>query len=284
MARGRKGTEYYMTEIPDLSISFDFEAFDRSIRGHGCRLIHFQSMRCPVGMVDLDDNRRPHSDHAGCSNGFIYREMGQITALFTSNSTHQDSKDIGFVDSSSVTVTFPRGYDNSDLAFYPAQFDRFYIAEDNIVVPTWEVCKANGTGVDRLNFPVVSVERLVDNRGQDYKEGDDFTVCGGKINWTTSGLRPAPDLETGNGGIVSVRYLYRPYFYLARAIHELRIAQVDDPMTAERRLVRMPQMAVLNREWMFRNEAQDSESRTPNSSRQAPPPPDGGIGGEFGPR
>lgn len=289
MARdGRKPIESMAIEQRDAEVSFDAEAFDAAIRSHGVQLVHYVALRCPVGMTDLDDNRRPHEDHAGCSNGFIYFKAGCVRALMIGNQNKQDLRDIGFVDGASATSSFPRTYDDSDKQFYVAPFDRFYLNEESITVPTWQLARANESGTERLAFPAVCVDQLVDNRGDLYKENEDFQVKDGQIQWIPGGKRPMDDLETGRGAVISVRYRYRPFWYCARLLHEIRVAQVESALDSTRTLIRMPQQALLNREFLFLNESHDDQARRdpkrpgsgPDSPRQTPEPEDGG----FGPR
>lgn len=288
----RKPVEHFVTDLPAVAIGFDVEAFDAAIRNQGVKLVHYRALRCPVGMTDIDDNRRPHEDHSGCSNGFLYRKVGTITGLLIGNGNDPQLRDVGFVDGASFTSTFPREYDDACVPakpFYMAPFDRFYLDEEAITVPTWQLVRANESGLDKLNFPAVEVEELVDNRGDIYEDGRDFEVADtGHIVWLPSGRRPAPDLETGRGAVFSIRYRYRPFWYVARMLHEIRISQIDNPMTNERKLVRMQQQALLNREFLFLNEANDDMARDPRapqkqpgqSPRQQQAPEDGG----FGPR
>ena len=274
MAKNNRGPmQFYQAEIPAISIGFDTDAFNAAIRSHGCRLIHQEALRCPVGMISLDDSRRDHPHHENCSNGFLFEDKGYITALMTSNSSRQDSKDVGFVDSATMAATFPQTYDCSESQFSPAVFDRFYLAEEAITVVTWELQQVNGSGMERLNFPIVCVDRLVDFRGQVYKQGDDFTIIKGQVSWVEGAHHPEV------GAVFSIRYRYRPYWYLSSFGHEIRTANVDNPMTTERTVVRMPIQASLKREWLFKNEEQDSESKNPNSPRQESSPDDGGFGG-----
>lgn len=286
MAR-RSPVESVNIDHREVQVSFDAEAFDQAIRSHGVQLVHYVSLRCPVGMTDLGDNRRPHVDHAGCSNGFLYIKAGCIRALMIGNQNKQDLRDVGFVDGASATSTFPRQYEDG-TDFYLAPFDRFYLNEESITVPTWQLSRSNETGTERLAFPAVFVERLVDARGDSYQEGQDFCLREGQISWLPSGRRPMPDLETGRGSVLSVRYRYRPFWYCARLLHEIRVAQVESTVNEERTLIRMPQQALLNREFLFLNESHDDQARRdprnkdsgPESPRQAPEPEDGG----FGPR
>lgn len=280
--------ENYVTSLPAVAIDFDVEAFDSAIRSQGVKLVHYKALRCPVGMTDLGDNRRPHEDHSGCSNGFLYKKAGHVTGLLIGNGNDPQLRDIGFIDGASFTSTFPRHYDDTcepSKAFYMAPYDRFYLDEEAITVPTWQLVKANESGLDKLAFPAVDVEELVDARGDSYEEGRDFRICEGQILWLPNGRRPMTDLETGRGSIFSIRYHYRPFWYVARLLHEIRVTQVGNPMTNERKLVRMQQQCLLHREFLFLNESNDDMARDPRnpdkpSPRQQQAPEDGG----FGPR
>jgi len=290
MASGRKPVDHYITDLPTVAIGFDVEAFDDAIRNQGVRLIHFRAIRCPVGMTDIGDNRRPHPDHSGCSNGFLYERAGSVTALLIGNGNNPSLRDIGFVDGASFTSTFPRQYDDPCVPpkpFYMAPFDRFYLDEEDITVSTWQLVKSNPSGLDKLSFPAVEVERLVDARGESYEQCQDFEIEAGQIRWKPGGRRPGEDVETGRGVIYSIRFRYRPFWYCARMMHEIRVSQQDNQMTGERKLVRMQQQCLLNREYLFLNESNDDLALDPRTStskagspRQQHAPEDGG----FGPR
>lgn len=265
-------------DLPRTAIDFDEDSFQAMIHSQGVQLVHFAAQPCPVGKIDIGDNRRPHDDHEGCSNGYIYTKVGTITALFTNQGNTQALRELGFVDGASVVVTFPLGYDDTDAEFAPAQFDRFYLKEEAIVEPMWEYVRTNETGMERLSFPVVRfLLPIVDWRGERYHQNIDFTIDGkGQIVWGQR--RPVQDnLAERNGAVVSCRYMYRPYWLLARKMHDIRVAQKEDFMTSERKLIRMPVEALLNREFLYLNQSQDSESLNPDKSRQGHGPDDGGF-------
>lgn len=277
MAKGP--VEHLQTQIPSFAVDFDVEAFDNLIRTQGVRLVHYRALRCPVGMTDIGDNRRPHEDHAGCSNGFIYNKAGVVTASLLGNGNELRGTDVGFVDGASATATFPVEYDQSctsETGVYVAPFDRFYLDEEAIVVPTWQLVKASDTGLDRLQFPAVQVDYMLDNRGKQYECGIDFTLKNGMIVWQP-GHAPAADPESGNPAVISIRYRYRPYWYVARMLHEIRVSQLGNPITGERKLVRMQQQVMLNREYLYLNE-QNDPNVDGTAVRQAAAPADGGFG------
>lgn len=294
MSDQRRPVNHITTDIPPTDLSIDFNAFDRAIRSQGVRLVHYRALRCPVGMTDIGDNRRPHPDHSGCSNGFLYFKAGVCTALFTGNSKHKNPAEIGFYDGSTAQVTFPTHYDDSEDAVIVAPFDRFYLEEDAITVPMWQLFLHHETGQDRLKYPVIKVEQLVDSRGEKYNQDQDFVVTDGQIQWL-GGRRPVSELNLGpgagtgtdRGAVCSVRYQYRPFWYCGQVLHEVRVAQVQDPISGTRTLMRMPQSVMLHREYVSLNKQQDQEevavggqAQDSDFLRQVL----GSLNGGFGPR
>ncbi len=281
MARGMTPpAASYPMNLPSQAVSFDPEAFDELIRDQGVEAVHYRSMRCPVGMTDPDDvMRRPHEHHADCSNGFIYTLAGQVTCSFLSNTADVSFKDYGRTDGSMVQVTFPRYYDDKPGVLVDmCSFDRIYLKDESITVTNWHTFAAHVSGKDRLQFPAISVLDLMDAHGKRYHAGVDFEVVGGQIVWA-DGKSPGMDPKTGKGVVCSVRYVYRPFWYVERMLHEVRVAQVEDDY-GNRSLQRMNQQAMLRREVWFEKEQRDAEAPTPNSQRQKPGAPDG----SFGPR
>jgi hypothetical protein len=65
--------------------------------------------------------------------------------------------------------------------------------------------------------------------------------------------------STDRGMVCSVRYLYRPYWYVGAIPHEIRIAQIQNELTGERVVTRMPQACVLHREYVSLNEEQPTD-------------------------
>ena len=266
--------------LPDGTVSFDPEAFNRFLNDQGIRLVHYKALRCPVGMTDVDDNRRPHEDHAGCSNGFIYYKAGIVTAGMSGNGNKTNSSEMGFMEQSYITVTFPQYYDDHPEKHVTiAMFDRFFLDEQEhdarVNVETWHLQTAHQTGLDKLNYPATCVEKLVDFRNEEYKEGVDFVLENGQIKWISQ-HRPGYQMDSGRGAIYSIRYYYRPYWYCAQLLHEIRVAQVET-MTG-RILERMPQQILLAREHTFTNESVDRSAVDSNSARQTQVPKDGGWG------
>lgn len=244
--------------ITPILVSFDLEADDALIRGHGVRFRHFRAVRCPVGMSDIYDNRAPHPDHAGCSNGFLYQDIGLVTAHFSGNSEDTRKIDVGLIDGSSVQASFPRFYDETEDPVMIVPFDRFYLEEPGITVVNWQLFHHNLSGVDKFRYPLESVEHLVDSSGTVYQEGIDFAIKDGIIHWGSK--RPKFDPDTQKGCVCSIRYRYRPYYYCSRLIHEIRVAQRENPVTGERYINRVGQNVILTREYIFEKNQNDSDT------------------------
>lgn len=278
MAKPNPSTSYPM-EFPSDAVSFDPDKFDELIRTQGVDMVHFRAMPCPVGMIDADDARHPNDHHTNCSNGFIYRPFGRVICSFLSNSKESRQLDLGRMDGSTVTVTFPRFYEKEregapDVRVQPVPFDRLYLLDDKIDVPTWERFNISDTGIDKLRFPAVTVDIVIDSDGQLYRPGTDFSVIDGKLNWLP-GHSPSVDPTTKKGRVCSVWYTYRPFWYIQRMVHEVRVSQVENEWTGERQTMRFPQQMILQRELVFENEQRDAKAKS--SKRQAQGPDDRGY-------
>lgn len=248
----------------EQAVTFDIEEFDSFVRSQGIKLVHYRAMPCPVGKVDINDIRRPHEDHEGCSNGFIFIKSGLITCLFQGNTNSYQQLDIGLLDGSTVRCTAPRFYDDTQEEVSITPFDRFYLLDEAIVVPNWELVEAHITGKDRLKFPATSVSDIIDSKGKRYYPSD-YTIEKGQIAWN-QGKGPGFDPYTNKGLIYSTRYFYKPYWYVSRVLHQIRVAQTESLL--ERSVVRLPHEFMLTREYVSMNEDKDPDAKDPNSEKQ----------------
>lgn len=277
-----KPTTVHRQEFPrGEAHSLDPVAFDELIRSQGVQFVHFRSMGCPFGMIDPNDHtRRVHKPHDGCSRGFLYKKMGVITGGFIGNSANVQQQDIGSVEGSRVQVTFARQYDGDPRrTIYVQPFDRFYFAEPSILWPHWERIEHNISGRDRLRFPAVQIDHVIDSRLEEYEAGKDFEIRNGEIHWTgarTPGIDP--DSQDQHGRVMTVWYLFQPYFYVEGLSHQARVTQTEDE-AGERQVTRMPFQATLVREMVFEDEERNEESEEQNERAQRAP-----RDGSFAPR
>lgn len=263
---------------PD-AVFFDVPDFDAAVAEKGVRLIHWRAMRCPVGMVDLRDNRRPLHDHEGCSNGYIYTKAGSVVSLFTGNSQNMKPSEAGILDGAIAMVTLPRHYEqeegcHDDLEeVQVAAFDRFFLDEDNITVTYWQLFEAHASGSERLQFPVVAVQDLIDNKGKRYHVDDDFEITErGFIKWL-------PNRAPEAGAPCAIRYTHQPFWYVDDHGHQIRVTRATDPQTGKHSTVRMHTQLRLSREFVGLTAQQDPDTLH-EPERQAP----AAATLDFGPR
>lgn len=272
----------YDIVLPREDVSFDVEAFDSLVRSHGVTLEHYAATFCPIGIQDMDD-MRSHVNHSECSNGMMYEKVGEVEGWIHSNSSNPTWEPAGIQDGSSVYLTLPRHYDKRfdghacECPIVVQHYDRWYIKDLQVTVVNGQRFEHSQTDIDRLAYPVVGVLSLIDNLGKKYSQGVDFEVKDGLIYWL-AGKSPGYDTTVGKGRICSVRYTYRPYYYVQQLLHEIRVAKDVNPMTGDVSLLRMPYQILLKREYAFENE--ERVAREKSSDRDVPAPRDGG----FGPR
>lgn len=263
------------------AVRFYVEDFDNLIEEQGMVFTHFRAMPCPVGRTDRFDIRKGHEDHAGCSNGFLFKYAGEVVGAATGNSRSKSLIDVGLTNTSSMQVTLARHYFNQpEEEIIVAPFDRFYMKENNATVCHAQLFEANVSGLDRLQFPATDVEHLIDSNGKSYDMLKDFSIYKGQIKWIGND-RPAMDPTSGKGQICSIRYRYVPYWYCEKILHEIRVVKVYDEKQQKVVVSRMPYAILLQRENVFEGSARnDPASAEPDNQRQAVAPRQG----SFGPR
>lgn len=266
-----------LLDLPSSSVSFDAEAFDEAVQAHGVVFEHERAMEDPQGLVDANDIRRPGGrGGARSAHGIIYTPAGCIIALMTSNSKELRAAEQGQIDSATASITPARFYLDSSgglstrrVRLYGA--DRLYLRDACTLVPGQQLVTASATGRDRLRFPAVEVDDLIDSAGIRWEPGADFDLVSGAVVWRR-GRRPA--------AIYAVRYLYRAHWYVDRLMHEIRVAQHWDVL-GNRTITEMQQAAIVRREYEYLAEAPDLQVPAAQASpREAEAPADDA----FGPR
>jgi hypothetical protein len=243
---------------PTVSPVFVAAEFNSLVADQGIKLVHYRALRCPVGMRDQYTERKTHIDHQGCSNGNIYERAGEMTCLFTGNGTSIREMDLGLMVGSTVQVTFPELYDDSNEPCRIANHDRIFLAEPQGDVVTTQLFNASEESSEKLRYIPTTIETLYDSAGNHYPKAA-YEIRTGLLHWTGS-RRPAP------GQVCSVRYRYLPYWYVQHIVHEIRVVQVQDQATMERKPERIPYSAVLVRENIF--ELEQNDPLAPKTARQ----------------
>jgi hypothetical protein len=265
-------------EIPFDPVNFDITSFDNFIKSNGVELFHYKAVKCPIGMVSSMDIRSPHHEHSNCFNGYIYKLAGVVRATFTNNSATAQLTDMGIIDGSTVQATFPRFYEDSpEKRVYVQLFDRFYIKDLSVLVSNTQLFEAHVSGIDKMTYKVEQVEYVIDSNGKEYSDAD-FAIIDGKIRWTGSNTPTNGfDASLNKGMVCSIKYLYTPFFYASRLLHEVRIAQKSDFKTGTRTPERVPYAAFLSREYyMYKGQKDDGFTDGDNAI--------GPSSGIFGPK
>jgi len=262
----------------EYQISFDKNAFTEFVKGQGVRVTHFRAIPDPRGMTSRGDTHAVTATRKS-SDGFIYKKSGVAHVLFSNNTANWDSStDTSVVQHAMAVMTLPEKYEDRDEPFMVMPFDRFFIEDIECRVLNMQFIEANVNGIDRLQFPATCVEHLVDADGVEYCEGKDFEITvDGDIKWLTQN-RPGWNIEFGRGKVYSIRYRYRPFFIVAKLLHEVRISQVTDPATFQRSVERMPYQCLIIREYIFEDISNDPTSNIVDHRYQLAPPASGALG------
>jgi hypothetical protein len=132
---------------------------------------------------------------------------------------------------------------------YLAPYDRLYLAQEDILTTRSELVQSSIGGVDSLKFPAINVLLLIDSEGNQY-ENSSFDVLGGKIHWKEGQPRPQFNTEENKGAVYSIKYEMRPYFYVQRLVHDLRVVQALDA-NGDRMIKQAQQSAIIAREYLI---------------------------------
>jgi hypothetical protein len=260
-------------EIPrGESVAFDAQAWDDAVSAHGLTFIHWQAMPDPIGLQSKYDSRKPDAvNNPNVFNGFYYVKMGELQAIMSGNTKETKATAGGIVDSGIAQFTPATRYlcfkNEIPQRVYLSPYDRFYLKDEDIFVPRGELIEASITGVDRATFPVEKVINIVDADGISY-DSSCYTIDKGLIHWKDK--RPSFNVEVNKGKVYSIKYLLRPFFYVHRLIHELRLMQILDEMTGDHKLIPVNQSCIVQREYMFQNKQVDPSN--PNQEGAIPAP------------
>lgn len=278
--RPRKSEPTEGAQIPlnlnDYQVSFDKDQFDQVVRAHGIKMIHQRAIPDPRGMASRGDNRDVLDLRPRDSDGYIYKNIGEVTAFFSNNSKDTRVQDIGDIAFSSAYLTFQRLYDDKVTPLYVKQNDRFYVRDIELKVLGEQYIESTVTGVDRLQFPAVEVLELVDANGVWYSNEDYQITEDGDIKWTGQ-KRPGSNVTNGRGTVYSIVYLYTPFFVVDKILHEIRLAKITDIWSTDpdRSTERMPYQALVLRENLFREKYNSNQKSAQHDARRINAPAQG---------
>lgn len=225
-------------------IGMNPQVFETLIRAHGIRMIHERPLPCPVQRSLYSGDHDPQCPH--CFNGFIYYGKKEFIGAFMGNNNNREFLQTGMWDLDQAQILLPARYEDGselDCQF----FDRILIPD--FTVRFYQRVEYNQTGRDRLQFPVKSVDKLVDASGEEFKQGVDFDISeAGWIVWTGP-KRPGYDLSIDSGIIYSVNYYCTPSFSVIALPHQLRVTQsIENGIAVQKRF---QQLAVVRKDFVL---------------------------------
>lgn len=279
-SRKLSGLQTFTSPQQEVQISWDAQAFDDAIKNQGVIVTHYRAMPDPSGMTDRGDIHASNADRES-SDGFIYIKAGDVNVFFSNNGNNSQLMEFGNIDFATAYMTLPRHYIDCEEPVIVAPFDRFFLKDIEVRVVNFQRLEASSTGLDRLQYPATCVEHLIDANGISYKEGIDFKITAkGNIKWLTQN-RPGWNADLQKGVVYSIRYRYTPYFVVKNIVHEIRVGNVTDPLTYDRKLERMPYQILVAREHVFKDTNRDPMKPTSEDARFQDAPP---VGGNLGPK
>ena len=258
--------------FPAGAVAFDPDKIDLTIQSHGTRFLHYTAMFNPIGLIDENDSRRPDTEVDLSINGMTYIKAGYFRAIISGNSKEIRAMEGGLLNSARAQITPQRFYEGERAEperVYLAPYDRLFLDNESILVVRHELATAHETGLDRLRFPVVQVKALVDSNNTQYGPSD-YQIEEGCIRWV--GKRPGINPNTGKGLVYSIRYLYRPYWFVDHLVHDLRLALHES--LSSKTTISMQQCAIVNREYVYHSRQKDPERQDQMSINA---PADGGF-------
>lgn len=241
--------------------SFNLVDQDVFVTSLGVDYTHYKAMPSPIGLKDRGEYRREDGVDLLSSNGMLYYPAGVFTATTTDNSRDKKRIEQGELDPSQARLVLPRFYNKNATSdskdrIYLSVGDRVYLSDKNADtrVPNYHQMTYEA-GDNIPMFPIWEMDKscpVIDSQGLMYKQGKDFCITDcGNIRWLDTGKNPGIDPDTGKGRVYSVRYLYRAFWYIVAIPKEVRITNVTEG--GVRRPERMPQHAIIVREYIFHN-------------------------------
>jgi hypothetical protein len=238
----------------------------------------------PTGLQSKGDTHAAGGKRQS-SDGFLYKVAGCATAFFSSNSSDFDVHIEGLIKHDTAVMTLPSHYDvdleHPEIDPEPilvAPYDRFFLLDVEVRSINDQLMEASVTGTDVLQYPATCVEYLIDADTREYTEGVNYKITeGGDIQWISQD-RPGFNIQTGRGKVYSIRYRYTPFFVCARLLHEIRVSQITDPATFDRKLERMPYQILVIREHVLHDRNREPLNNLIDNRFQYSPSPSGALG------
>jgi hypothetical protein len=268
-----KMPSFSLAQLPNTvpQASLNPVAFDRQIESQGVLFRHYKAMPTPFVKDVRGDDTDPGDNKD--ENGSIYYGGKDFIGGFGGDDLQRRLNPTGTWDDEQAIVLVPTTYKDGtslDVQYW-----------DRIVLLSFPLRYAQRvehsmSGVDRLHFPALSVDALMDSSGEQYQQGVDFNVIEGEICWVQGGRHPIfdpsyadpvkayPDplqqrpspygqpalTQYGKGQIYSVVYYCYAQFTVTNLPHQLRIGQTRPPEGGPNVQTRFSQAAIVKKDFV----------------------------------
>ena len=255
-------------QFPDQSpqVGMNGKAFEQLIRAHGVRMIQLRPLPCPNQRSLNGGDHDPNCNL--CYNGYIYYGRTEFIGAFMGNSINKNYGLSGTWDKDGAQVIVPsKDINNNEMDFQMG--DQLIMPDHTVRFP--QRVQHNQTGIDRLHFPAIDVDVIMDSSGQEYAKNVDYKVDeNGMIKWLTQN-RPGYDLDLNAGMVYSIAYYTRPYLSIQSMPHQLRTTQTQlpDGTTVQERF---PQLVLVQKNFIPYNDGDEV------GQGSTPEPQDGSLG------
>ncbi len=238
------GASRFHMPTPIIDVALNPAIFEQFINSQGVRMVHSRPVPCPFVRTISDTDHNPGCNH--CYNGFIYYHPTEFIGAFMGNSLDRKFGINGTWDIDQSQIIVP--VYNLQKEIMDVQYFDQILLPDAPLVRYYQRVEHNQSGLDRLHFPAVEVDFLIDSTGKRYRPGVDFVVRDGYIEWV--GERPGWDAALNRGVVYSVNYYTRPTFTVMHLPHHLRLAQAQGEVGGQNVTARYPQLAICRRDFI----------------------------------
>jgi hypothetical protein len=219
------GRSFGHMPVPTQSPTFNPQAFQKSTEQSGIPMILMKPLPCPA-VRSVRGGDHP-SDCDRCQNGYVYYGHTRFIGIKTEQGTSKEFAQPGSVDYDFSLIQVPP----NDLDGKPLNvsfFDKIVLDDPKEEKRFWQRVEASETGIDRLHFPALRVEKCLDASGE-YVDGLDFVVNeSGWIRWLGR-RKPQYDPVAQTGGIYSIAYYIKPSYVVTDIVTDGQTVPVQNP-------------------------------------------------------
>lgn len=188
------------------------------------------------------------SSQTGSQRGLWYYGMRKIILVPYSFKFEERMQVQGMFGMGSAVFNISDKYDDDlpERTVYVSPRD-IIMLNPTITTPVREIFEYNPNGPQQLKYYIKGTDIVFDSDTRDYpyKEGIDFEIVGGMLNWTQNGRRPK--FLNGQGQIVSIVYYASMVFVVENTPHHLRLLPSNEQGSAAfpRNIEYFPQLVVV---------------------------------------